>query len=704
MPEEEPFPTDPESFDMRSRSPIDWERDDWEQQAFALLHNYLYPDDQTEEETETREDILVYAGRGRLGDFFPGAEGSPAPGKGDGYVYGPQSGGESLDTYTVHRVTAKEPAEVADETVTLWQMRRGDLASVELKVGEDGHPKDITEDSEAYFHPFVIRDGGASLWWVMNAAVWIEKIQVGRAFDDTEALRPELVQLLRQAVKEGPFMRLTMEDGSQIDPNEPVCRQLLRTANELDGGARVARLAIGADNLEDLPTWTPPEEREDAPAPRPANQSASSAERNGFFPFASGAPSSVGMKAIRQAKHGWPEEDHAGRPKYPFTQERPHHVEGQFSIIVPDSNQAGGAVEAEMAQRVLEEFDRHTTRLHLACAAYSMKGDPAKYTSIPRQYVYDMLGMKWDQRSDLSRDEKDRQVEKAFRNLRKLGVQITVLDGPEGVPEQLGLESVWSLNTQKWGQKRINDSDRILDTEHWELLVRPNAWQQLYLNEEKGARQFGYFSRKLLENIDWHNNPAAGDLAIELLKYVRFQDGGKPRDLTVETMLGICGLGQAQKSYEQTRNRQKLERAILEQERWGWEIEWTRWPSAYRPDKEDRPSFPRGWWREGKKRDGWEDSFHEWKVTFYPPEDLAEMNSRAEEIDKSDPHELEAKGWDERIKAILNGTEYTQADLARILEVSPAAVSRWKSGDRTPGGPHRAGLHDIERRNGLRQD
>jgi DNA-binding transcriptional regulator YiaG len=232
-------------------------------------------------------------------------------------------------------------------------------------------------------------------------------------------------------------------------------------------------------------------------------------------------------------------------------------------------------------------------------------------------------------------------------------------------------------------------------------MVRPNAWQQLYLNEESGARQFGYFSRKLIENIDWANEPAAGDLAIELLKYVRFQNGGQPRDLKVGTMLGdICGLGQAKESWKQTRNRQKLERAILEQERWGWNVEWTRWPDAYRPDRENRPDFPDRWWQGNKKAD-WKCSFQDWKVTFYPPEDLAEMNSRAQKIDNSAPHELEPTGWPDRIKAILETTNYSQAGLAKTVEVSASAISRWKSGDRTPGPEHRAKLRDIERRNEL---
>jgi DNA-binding transcriptional regulator YiaG len=556
---------------------------------------------------------------------------------------------------------------------------------------------------ELFRAPIYVRPGAATAVMLACAAVWTNGFQVGKRRTpaaDRGKLYREFHELLNHAIENMPDLKGTYstdEDGDDtvsIDIQDEIRERLQNARDELKGDTYHVDLPPFVVEVED--------DEDDAPAPRPRNTAASSAERDGFFPWATGAPSSVGATAIRQAQYGWPETDEAGRPKYPISQKAPHHVEGQFTIIVSDNNQTGAAVEAEMAQRVLDEFDRHTTRLHLACAAYSVKGDPGKYTPIPRQYVYDMLGMKWDQRSDLSRDEKDLKVERAFRNLRKLGVQMRVLDGPDGAPEKLGLESVWNLNTHNWGQTRISDPDRILDTEHWELLVRPNAWHQLYLSEETGARQFGYFSRKLLENIDWGNSPAAGDLAIELLKYVRFQDGGAPRDLRVKTMLGICGLGKAQKSYEQTRNRQKLERAILEQERWGWEIEWTRWPDAYRPDKEDRPNFPRGWWTKGKKREGWEESFHEWKVTFYPPEDLAEMNSRAEKIDNSDPHELKPKGWADRIKAILNGTEYIQADLARILEVTSAAVTQWKKGNRTPSGAHRAKLRDIERRNGLR--
>jgi DNA-binding transcriptional regulator YiaG len=678
-------------------SGTDWdhaaEQADWEKQAVDTIQAVLWKDfgdgDSIDEDVLDEKTIrTAYMGAGPVEEIVP----SPI----EKYVP-PQ--GKGVD---------------ADTQVTKWRLRYPDLTGIEIaRKGEDGTPGDTLLKAEGsgvgqvFRGHLFVRPGFPCDVLLAAAGIWTKGFQAGKRSMDhrTRAkLYRELHELLNHAIDNMPDLEGTYstdEDGDEtvsVDLQDDIRERLQDARDELKGDTYHVNLPAFVVEVDE-------DEEDDAPVPRPRNTAASSAElEGGFFPWATGKPASEGVTAIRQAKHGWPETDNAGRPKYPFTQKRPHHVEGQFTIIVPDDNQAGAAVEAEMAQRVLDEFDRHTTRLHLACAAYSVKGDPGKYTPIPRQYVYDMLGMKWDQRSDLSRDEKDLKVERAFRNLRRLGVQMRVLDGPDGAPESLGLESVWNLNTHNWGQKRMSDPDRILDTEHWELLVRPNAWHQLYLSEETGARQFGYFSRKLLENIDWGNSPAAGDLAIELLKYVRFQDGGAPRDLTVETMLDICGLGQAERSYEQTRNRQKLERAIFEQERWGWDIEWTRWPDAYRPDKEDRPDFPRGWWAKGTQREGWEGSFKEWKVTFYPPEDLAVMNSRAEKIDNSDPHELEPKGWPDRIQAILNETDYIQADLARILEVTHAAVTQWKKGNRTPEGAHQAKLRDIERRNGLRND
>jgi len=674
---------DPENFDPeRHRDPIPFEVDDWETRQNQALHEYLYPEDETEEDSGNRTDILVYAGRIEPSEWLE-----------EHFSSTPEDAPKTMrEAPFLHRWRMRRPIQRMQVTTNPdapeeeWHTLIDNTG--EQKIGEVYGPK------------FYTRPGGASLWWVMNAAIWIEKIQVGRAIDDPEALRPELVRLLRRAVKEGPFIRLTMEDGSKIDPNEPVCRQLLRTANELDGGARVARLAIGADNLEDLPTWTPPEERDNAPASRPETPAATIPEQNGLLPWASGAPASEGVTAIRQARTGWDEKDHEGAPIYRFSQNRPFDVEGQFNIIVPRDERAFQAAEAEVAQRVLRDLGHRTARLHLACAAYATQAESGSYAPVSRKYVYDLLGLSWEARSDLSRDERDQRVEAEVDKLRKLGVQLTVLNGPNG-REELTLNRVWDLGFHKWGQRRAVPDERELDTDEWRLLIRPTGWAQLYLHNDTG-RQFGYFSRALIEKIDWHNNPAAGDLAIELLKYVRFQKGAS-RDLTVARMLEICQLSKPSNSEERRSNRQKLERAILEQERWGWEIEWTRWPSAYRPDKERCPQYPRGYW-DGATRDGWGDPFHKWKVTFRPPETLAEMNSRAERVKNSAPHELEPKGWDDRIKAILKATNYSQAGLAETVEVSASAISRWKSGDRTPGPEHRAKLRDIERRRGLLDD
>jgi DNA-binding Xre family transcriptional regulator len=317
--------------------------------------------------------------------------------------------------------------------------------------------------------------------------------------------------------------------------------------------------------------------------------------------------------------------------------------------------------------------------------------------------VYDYLGIARESRKDLSRDQRDEIVEEEFKKLKRLGVQLTVQNGPQGIPEELGLQSIWDLTYHAWGPKRTKDPDRFLDRKEWRLLVRPNAWAQLYLNGEKGARQFGYFSRELIESIDWHNNPAAGDLAIELLKYARFNDG-KPRDLKVERMLEICQLTSPNGKVETNRYRERLERAILQQRRWGWEIEWDRWPVQYRPYKENRPDFPKKYWL-GESKDEWEKHFHEWKVTFNPGEDLAELNRITERQSSREPEGALPGGWAARIKAILDQTDNTQKDLADKLEVAPSTITRWKNGSRAPAkGGDKAKLRDIERRAGLRSD
>lgn len=433
--------------------------------------------------------------------------------------------------------------------------------------------------------------------------------------------------------------------------------------------------------------------------------------KDGFFPWASGPPASEGATAIRQAREGWPAQDSEDRPEYPFDWRYPYHVEGKFRIVESGDAQVPQAAGAESARRVLGKFNQYTIRLHLACATYCLKDDPGRPVAISRPRVYEMLGLDWNQRPDLSRDQRDEIVEEAFLGLRRLGIEIEELDGPDGGPSELGLEPVWDLDRVRWGRKRVPDSGRILDTEDWVLLAQPNAWQQLYLNEETGVRQFHYFSRELIEDIDWHKSREGGDLAIELLKSVRFQYEGAPRDVTVGTLLQKCQLDGAKDSYKRTRHRGKLVRAIRAQKEWGWEIEWTGWPEKYRPNKdrpnkERQPDYPDGWWN-GKKRDDWERPFHEWEVTFHPPERLAKLNSQAQEaqdlgqIDRRD--EASLGSWDERIKAIMRETGFTQSDLAKHLGVHRAAVNQWINGKRTPSGPHKRKLQGMELQYDLRK-
>jgi DNA-binding transcriptional regulator YiaG len=478
-------------------------------------------------------------------------------------------------------------------------------------------------------------------------------------------------------------------------------------AGELGGAVAEAMKETARDNdlsiVEIEQLFGLHEDEDDAPAPLDA---APSPEREGNLPTITAPPVSEGLTAIRRGRSGWPERDSQGNPRFVFERDRPYEVKGQFNVIVPKDNRAFQAAEAEMAQKVLRSFGHRTARLMLACSAHAAHPDDEqdKPTPIPGKRIREWLGVDRQTRPDLPRHKRDQICFDEIERLSRVGVQINVLsniqeDGWADYDRLRRLQPVWHLNIHEHGQVRVMDGETR--AENWQLLVEPSAWGKLYVYNDTG-RQFGYFSRALLENIDWHRNPEGGDLAIELLKFNRFQRG-RPKDLTVGRMLEICQLDGADSSTKRHRKRKKLEQAILEQERWGWNVDWTRWPDAYRPDNDGRPSFPRGYWK-GKTKDGWKCSFHNWKVTFYPPEDMGALNSRAEKIDNSDPHELEPKGWPDRIRAILDATNYSQAGVARELEVSQAAVSFWKSGEQTPSPEHQAKLRDIERRHGVRDD
>jgi len=407
----------------------------------------------------------------------------------------------------------------------------------------------------------------------------------------------------------------------------------------------------------------------------------------------SGAPVFEGLGAIRDARSGWPT-DSEGNPIYVFNKERPFHIRGQFNIIVPRDERAVQAAEAELAQKILQDFGHRTARLHLACAAWCSAPDLAsgEYVRVSRNDIQDLLGVDRGTRPDLSRAERDAVCYREVENLKSVGVQIAVLSNARtenGQPvadyDRLRkLQSIWDLNIHEHGQAAIDfDGQTTIRGEDWQLLVRPTAWAELYVHSD-AARQFGYFSRALLEEIDWHRKPAAGDLAIALLRYNKNQQG-RPRDLTVKRMLEICQLDGAADRNTQYQHRNRLEAAMLEQERWGWEVEWTRWPEEYRPNQKNR-RMPNGYW------EAWQD----WKVTFYPPRDLATATRRVQKL-KAKPAPKKNKGsWGDRVDAILEETGWSQSGLADEIGVSKMSVSKWSRNESTPGPENQKAIRDLE--------
>jgi hypothetical protein len=270
-----------------------------------------------------------------------------------------------------------------------------------------------------------------------------------------------------------------------------------------------------------------------------------------------------------------------------------------------------------------------------------------------------------------------------------VGVQLTVLgniqdDGWADFDRLSGLQPIWDMEIHEHGQLRTVDGETR--GENWQLLVRPTAWAQLYVYNEKG-RQFGYFSKTLLENINWHHNPEAGDLALALLRFCRYQSG-RPKGLTVQAMLEVCHLNSPSGKHERSRNRHKLENAILQQQDWGWTLRWERWPEKHRPTCESRSRMPRGYW------ETWQD----WKVVFVPPEDLSRANNvkglKEDRRAGLPGKKRKPKGWPpERITALIEHaqqkTHWSQKHIAEEwLGVSSSYVSKWKSGNRSPSKKH----------------
>jgi len=644
----------------------------WEDQQFNLLKQYLYPGEQTEEQTVARTDILTYRGTGRFEDLAP---------------------------KLADRLGDNVPEDMLGVEGTMWTMGR-DVSKFKIRKTED---EDWTElkglqEAQIYHGTYFLRTGYATWVWLAHAILYIEEIQAGRGQDNQDDLREELLDLTEEATENLPQMRVELTDGdapdqpgnSAFDPTDGIRGQLKAVAKALRGGAYRTELSDwkGGSIVEYLKDAGAAERaKTDVPAPSP------SPERDGIFPMLSGPPVFEGLRAIRNARAGWPT-DPEGNPRYVFSKKKPFKIKGQFNIIVPHDEGAVQAANWELAQRIMQGFGHRTARLHLACAAYY--ADPGiahgEYARISSRDVMDLLGLDW-KTSNLRRAERDAECFDEIDTLGSIGVQIALLSNPRTengrpVADYDGLrklQPVWDLNIHEHGQAAIDFGGRAsIRGEDWQLLVRPTAWAELYVHN-KGARQFGYFSRALLEEIDWHNRPEAGDLALALLRYNRNQQG-RPRDLTVRKMLDICELRNPTGRKEHYEHKIKLEAAILEQESWGWKVEWTRWPEEYRPRRENR-RMPQGYWQE------WQG----WKVTFHPPEDLAIATQGAKRLRSTKRTEPDKHSWRERIESLLGKLGWSQSALAKEIGVKQPTVSRWKKGDRAPGAKYQKSIRDLEK-------
>ena len=201
----------------------------WEHQQFNWLKQYLYPEDQTEEQTKARNDVLVYLGTGRLGDLVP--EGTDPP----------------------------EGAE--DEEVTEWTMGRyigrvhfktkkeDDWTELDLAEGEDGRK------GQHYQNRYYMRTGNPTRIWLAHAALYIEELQAGRRNRDQDAAREELLGYVEDARDNMPFLQLQRdpEDGFDKDRALDITKEMrgrfMQISERLRDGETRTELYIQDSNV-----------------------------------------------------------------------------------------------------------------------------------------------------------------------------------------------------------------------------------------------------------------------------------------------------------------------------------------------------------------------------------------------------------------------------------------------------------------------
>lgn len=423
-------------------------------------------------------------------------------------------------------------------------------------------------------------------------------------------------------------------------------------------------------------------------------------------PFASNPAVHGAIKAIFKAPKGWPA-DESGMPRYLHKVEG-KRLRGAFSyhiILGDDSGETITLAHKDLAHNLLKEMGPDTAWLHMLLLAYSTQTKKGEAFVIPREAVYQVLGL--DKRRDITRNEKDRKSFEEITRLRSIGLQIVRLQlGGKDLPFQRGIGSLWDIAWKEYGQIRLipeTVGDWEITHSEWLLTGRPGAaWADIFLYGE-GPRQFGNMAREMLKTIDRRRAPLSAGLAVQLV----FENRFNPNEIMRVRNRDIIDFAGGNVSPTDRRERSEIKaqvlNAIAEQARWGWTVDYSEWPDDLRPDlaadradnmttgdgSEATPDpWPRGYW----------DRFLNAVTRFITPESILEANLKAtKQLPAPKARTLAEPYTATDFKEARQKLGWTQKEAAQYLGISQQMVSFFENGKREIQPSHRRKLEQALR-------
>ena len=406
---------------------------------------------------------------------------------------------------------------------------------------------------------------------------------------------------------------------------------------------------------------------------------------NGLAPLACSAPAFGAIRAFLRPKD-WKEDDE-GRPCFI------HAINGEklkgkfaYQVIIPQ-DVSPELIQKELAWDLVNQLGIDTAWIHLLLLSYAAVTTRENKTfCIPREEVYRCLGL--DKRTDLTRKEKDKKCLQILNQLQSIGMQILHLELTGKTQKngrevktfnyQGGVYPVWDIYLNKFGQGTfdVKDGKITYDYKDWQVVGREGIWGDIFLHGESSMRQFGYLAREMLEKVERKHDSMSAALAVLLTFKNRFV-WGKNFEISNQEIIEFSG----REIYPEDKRRRgeiknQVINAILEQEKWGWQINFNSWPEYLKSQINQQAAR--------SKKEYW-DEFLNCRTLFIPPLPLKEASQNIKYLPPTSEKTkvTKIKAWTgEEIRELRQSLGWTSKQLADYLGISISMMSRMESNKR----------------------